>query len=66
LKINFDKSEVLTIEGDNNTAIIYSDIFTSQTALFPLKYLRVPVSARRLRVIDWCKLEEKLAKKLDV
>jgi hypothetical protein len=48
LKINFNKCEVLTIGGDNNIAIEYSDIFTCQTALFPLKYLDVPVSARRL------------------
>jgi hypothetical protein len=34
--------------------------------MFPLKYLGVPISARILRVIEWCKLEEKLAKKLDI
>jgi hypothetical protein len=66
LKINFNKIEVLTIGGDNTTVIAYSDIFTCQIAMFPLKYLGVPIFARRLRVIDWCKLEEKLARKLDM
>jgi hypothetical protein len=66
LKINFNKIEVLTIGGDNTTVIAYSGIFTCQIAMFPLKYLGVPIFARRLRVIDWCKLEEKLARKLDM
>jgi hypothetical protein len=66
LEINFEKCEVLTIGGDNTTAVAYADIFTSQISMFPLKYLGVPISARRLRVIDWCKMEKKLEKKLDV
>jgi hypothetical protein len=41
-------------------------IFNCQIAMFPLKYVGVPISARRLRVRDWFKLEEKLAKKLDI
>jgi hypothetical protein len=66
LKIIFDKSEVLTIGGDNTTVVAYSNIFTCQIAMFPVKYLGAPISARRLRVIDWSKLEEKLARKLNV
>jgi hypothetical protein len=34
--------------------------------VFPVKYLGVPISAGRLHVIDWVKLEENLAKKLDI
>jgi hypothetical protein len=66
LKINFDKSEVLLIGGDNDISLEYADIFNCNISLFPLKYLGVPISARRLHVIDWVKLEEKVAKKLDV
>jgi hypothetical protein len=47
LKINFKKSEVLIIGGDNTTAVAYADIFTCQISMFPLKYLGVPISARR-------------------
>jgi hypothetical protein len=44
----------------------YADIFNCQIGMFPLKYLGVPISASSLHVIDWVKLEEKLAEKLDV
>jgi hypothetical protein len=66
LKINFEKSEVLLIGGDNNLALEYPDIFDCQRGMPPppLRYLGVPISARKLRVIDWAKLEEKSAKNL--
>jgi hypothetical protein len=66
LKINFDKSEVLLIGGDNDIFLQYAKIYNCNISLFPLKYLGVPISAGRLQVIDWIKLEEKVAKKLDV
>jgi hypothetical protein len=34
--------------------------------VFPIKYLGVPISASKLHVIDWAKLEEESAKKLDI
>jgi hypothetical protein len=34
--------------------------------LFPIKYLGVPVSTSRLKVVVWLKLEEKHAKKLEI
>jgi hypothetical protein len=67
LKINFNKSEVLLLGGGgNDIAIKYVEIFNSNSSLFPLKYLGVPISTGRLHVVDWVKLEEKSAKKLDV
>jgi hypothetical protein len=66
LKINFDKSGVLLIGGDNDISLEYADIFNYNISLFPLKYLGVSISARRLHVINWVKLEEKATKKLDV
>jgi hypothetical protein len=66
LKINFDKSEVLAIGGDNRTCLPFAEIFSYQIQTFPLKYLGVPISASRLHVADWLKLEEKMEKKLDV
>jgi hypothetical protein len=65
LKINFDKSEVILVGGDNNLASVYADIFNCQVGFFLVKYLGVPVSASRLHVIDWVRLEEKMGKKLD-
>jgi hypothetical protein len=66
VKINFDKNEILLIGGDNNLAISYTELFNYQFGSFPLHYLGVPISAGRLHVIDWARLEEKSARKLDV
>jgi hypothetical protein len=66
LKINFEKSELILIGGDNDLAKEYADVFNCQVGLFPIKYLGVPVSPSRLKVVDWLKLEEKHAKKIDV
>jgi hypothetical protein len=66
LKINFDKSEILLIGGDNKLVVAYAELFNCHIGSFPLQYLGVPISAGRLHVIDWAKLEEKSARKLDV
>jgi hypothetical protein len=65
LKINFEKSKILSIGGDNDMDNSFAEIFNCQVGLFPVKYLGVSISAKRMRVIDWMKLEEKLGKKLD-
>jgi hypothetical protein len=41
-------------------------MFNCNISMFPLRYLGVPISASRLHVADWTKLEEKSTKKLDV
>jgi hypothetical protein len=66
LKIKFEKSELLLIAGDNLIAESFADLFNCQIGPFPIKYLGVPISASRLKVSDWNRLEEKLGKKLDV
>ena len=63
-KINFSKSEVLLIHGDQDKCLSYADIFNCQVGSFPLKYLGVPVSPSRLHVSDWDNLVEKNTKKL--
>jgi hypothetical protein len=60
------KSEILLIGGDNELASTYVDVFNCQVGCFPVKYLGVPISASRLRVKDWAKMEEKSKKKLDI
>ena len=64
LKINFDKSEVTMIHGDDSRQLVFAEIFNCQTGSFPIKYLGVPVSPGRLHVKDWLSLEEKILKKL--
>jgi hypothetical protein len=66
LKINFEKSEVIMVGGDNNLTLTYAEIFNCQVGLFPIKYLGVPISASRIQVSHWQHLEGKLSKKLDI
>jgi hypothetical protein len=66
LKINFDKSELIMIWGDDSQAVEYGETFNYQIGSFPINYLGVPIPSGRLHVIDWKKLLENLEKKLDV
>lgn len=66
LKINFMKSEVILINGDDILAQQYADIFNCQIGLFPIKYLGVPIIPSRLHVVDWAPLEGKNGKKFDI
>lgn len=54
------------INGDDNVAQQFAEIFNCQTSHFPIKYLGVPISPSRLHIIDWIPLQEKNGKKLDV
>lgn len=65
LKINFLKSEIVLINGDDIIAQQYAEIFNCQIGHFPIKYLGVPVSPSRLHVADWLPLQDKNGKKLD-
>jgi hypothetical protein len=66
LKINFSKSEICLINGDDLLGVQYAELFNCQTGEFPIRYLGVPVSPSRLHVIDWTPLKEKNGKKLDI
>ena len=41
LMINFNKSEIVMINDEDNLAHIYADIFNCQIGYFPIKYLGV-------------------------
>jgi hypothetical protein len=66
LKINFTNSEVVLINGDENTNTQLAELFNCQIGMFPIKYLGVPVSPCKLHVKDWEPLVEKNEKKLMV
>jgi hypothetical protein len=66
LKINFTKSEVVLINGHNEKACKYAEIFNCQIGYFPIKYSGVPVSPSRLKVVDWAPLKDKNKKRLDI
>ena len=65
LKINFLKSELFVIGGDNDIAASYSELFNCQVGQLPMKYLGVPVTFTNLKTIDWDFLDGKMLKKLD-
>jgi hypothetical protein len=65
LKINFLKSEIFVIGGDNTVEEFYSDLFCCQVGRLPLKYLGVPVTFSTLKNIDWDFVDAKMVKKLD-
>jgi hypothetical protein len=65
LKINYQKSEIFLVSGDNIVVDYYSFLFGCQVGSLPMKYLGVPVTHRTLRVSDLDPLDTKFIKKLD-
>ena len=64
LKINFSKCEIITIHGYDILDLQFAELFNCQIGKFPIKYLGVLVSPRRLHVKDWDPLVERNGKKL--
>lgn len=56
LKINFMKSEIFVINGDEDINRQYANIFDCQIGTFPMLYLGVSVSPSRLHITDWIRL----------
>ena len=65
LKINFSKSELVMINGDDMLEKQFSELFNCQIGHFPIKYLGIPVSPSKLHVADWAHLIERNGKKLN-
>jgi hypothetical protein len=63
LKINFDKSEAMMILDDSIKQNFFAELFKCQMGSWPIKYLGIPVCARRASVFDMRFLEEKTKKK---
>lgn len=66
LKIKFHKSEIITVNDEQNWAGAYADMFNCQVGSFPIKYLGVPISPSRLHVRDWSPMVMSSAKRLDI
>jgi hypothetical protein len=60
LKINFSKSEVVLINGNDAKKLDYMEMFNCQGGEFPIRYLGVPVSPSRLHVKDWAPSRKKM------
>lgn len=64
LKINYQKSAIITISLQGNQASSLANIFGCSTYGFPFKYLGLPLSAKKLRKTDYLPLIEKLDNRL--
>ena len=53
LKVNFQKSEILTVGGDTDIDSKYAEIFNCEIGHFPIKYLGMPVSFKTLKDSVW-------------
>uniref|UniRef100_A0A453BTU3 Reverse transcriptase domain-containing protein n=1 Tax=Aegilops tauschii subsp. strangulata TaxID=200361 RepID=A0A453BTU3_AEGTS len=53
LKVNFQKSEIMTIGGDTDIDSKYAEIFNCEIGHFPIKYLGMPVSFTTLKDSVW-------------
>jgi hypothetical protein len=65
LKINFMKSDIFTINAENEVMKLYYDLFNCQVGQFPMKYLGMPITFDNLKKIDWNFLDAKMMKKLN-
>lgn len=65
LKVNFQKSEILTVGEDDSVVNKYAEIFNCEVGSFPLKYLGMPVSYANLKTSDWEFIVDKYLKRFD-
>jgi hypothetical protein len=65
LKNNFEKSEVLLVQPDDDKLQVYADLFNFQMGSWPIKYPGIPVCKRRTSVAEMKSVEEKLKKGME-
>nr|XP_051201554.1 uncharacterized protein LOC127315064 [Lolium perenne] len=65
LRINFHKSEVMVIGGDETEGTRIANMLNCKRGTFPFTYLGLPVSDRALLASDWGPLTNKVAKRAD-
>lgn len=64
LKINFLKSEIFCIGSAGMRQGVYEEIFTCKVGDLPLKYLSIPVDRKKVKNLDWKRVEDKVEQKL--
>jgi hypothetical protein len=65
LKINFNKSEVVVLGRDLREQTRVANLLNCRLGQFPINYLGLPVSNKRLRVSDWDTLTGKVGHRVD-
>jgi hypothetical protein len=64
LKINFQKSELFCFGESQNSANVCAELFGCGHGQFPIRYLGIPIYYRRLTIVEWKLVEERLQKRL--
>ena len=62
LKTNFHKSELFCFGEAVEAAIDYADLFGCAHGHCPIKYIGIPIHYRRLTIVVWKHVEERLEK----
>jgi hypothetical protein len=65
LKINFSKSEVVVVGKPTGERERIANMLNCKLTSFPISYLRLPVSDKRLQVSDWEFLTGKVGHRVD-
>jgi hypothetical protein len=64
LKINFHKSELFCFGEAQDAATLYAELFGYGQGQFPIRYLGIPIHYRRLTIVEWKIVEERVLKHL--
>lgn len=64
MKINYDKSDLLTIGMDEDSANQFAKLFCCKRSEFPIKYLGVPLYYTKLRRQDLQPIIDKIIKRI--
>ena len=59
LKINFHKSEIFCYGKEKEFEDEYIELFGCNTGEYPFRYLGIPMHHRKLKNIDWRRIEER-------
>jgi hypothetical protein len=64
LKNNFHKSELFCFSEAQNEANLYAELFGCGLGSFSISYMGIPIHYRRLTLVEWKKVKEKLQNRL--
>jgi hypothetical protein len=60
IKINFHKSELFCFGEAQDSTASYAELFACGQGQFPIRYLGIPIHYRRLTIVEWKIMEERL------
>ena len=64
LKINFNKSEVITMGMDDQQSLRTANLLNCKLGSFPIKYLGLPVTHQKISISEWEPLYGKVANRV--